>query len=274
MRTGCLIGALTGQFRNPSGQGVTRAGSPLPRSFLHPSHPGAFFRLHPDQYRLQLVRGGETPDALRPFPPRRGRCRPFTSAFPRPSRRPSGIPAVLVLTADRPLRGVHEVTASCEGPAAPVASTQDDAEMRASSRPQAPFVCFGCRDPARVRPLRSGSKLGPAAQRGRETANHFSPISGSQRRACPGVASPPRRPPSAACTLLLAFLACLRRAPGGPRESSGRGRVEQPLERRPRGAGRRRRRGAPVVFAPRFGAGGGEPRRATRSRPRTPCPPR
>ena len=81
-----------------------------------------------------------------------------------------GNPAVLVLTADRPLRGVDEVRASCEGPAAPVASTQDGAEMRVElCRSQAPFVELwlsrsGTGPPVAFR----GAKLVRAAQRGRE----------------------------------------------------------------------------------------------------------
>ena len=55
---GRLEGALTGQFRNPAGQGVTRPGRPLPRSFLHPRQADSFFRLHPDQYRLHFDREG------------------------------------------------------------------------------------------------------------------------------------------------------------------------------------------------------------------------
>ena len=137
--TGRLEGALTGQFRNPAGQGVTRLGRPLPRSFLHPRHPDSFFRSHPDQYLLRFDREGDGVVAIFALPEGLPWEAPLLHLrIPSALVKATGSPAVLVLTADRPLRAADEVRASC---GAPAAVAIDGSELRIVLCPsEAPFV--------------------------------------------------------------------------------------------------------------------------------------
>jgi 4-amino-4-deoxy-L-arabinose transferase-like glycosyltransferase len=139
---GRLDGALTGQFRNEAGQGVTRPGRPLPRSFLHPREPDSFFRSHPDQYRLRFVRKGAGLVAICALPDGIA-WDPLLLHLRLPSAlvKATGSPTVLVLTADRLLRAADEVRASCGMPAAPAAVAIDGSELRVAVCPsEALFV--------------------------------------------------------------------------------------------------------------------------------------
>ena len=142
IHAGRVDGALTGQFRNEGGQGVTRPGRPLPRSFLHPRQPESFFSAYPDQYRLRFEReeGGlvaifALPRGLAWDPPL------LHLRLPSALVKATGSPAVLMLTIDRPLRAADEVTASCGAPAAPAAVAIDGSELRVTLCPsEAPFI--------------------------------------------------------------------------------------------------------------------------------------
>ena len=139
---GRIDGALTGQFRNPAGQGVTRPGLPLPRSFLHPRQPDTFFRSHPDQYRLrfdqeagELVANLTLPEGLSWSSP------VLHLRIPSALVKVTGSRAVLVLEADRPLTDADEVTGSCGTPAEPVEVTLGGSELRVVlCSSEAPFV--------------------------------------------------------------------------------------------------------------------------------------
>ncbi|MFI5198315.1 MAG: hypothetical protein ACHQJD_06825 [Thermoanaerobaculia bacterium] len=133
---GRLDGALTGQFRNEAGQGVTRPGRPLPRSFLHPREPDSFFRSHPDQYRLRFDREGGGLVAILALPEGIA-WDPLLLHLRLPSAlvKATGSPAVLVLKADRLLRAADDVTASCGKPAAPAAVAIDGSELRVAVCP-------------------------------------------------------------------------------------------------------------------------------------------
>ncbi len=140
--TGRLEGALTGQFRNPAGQGVTRPGQPLPRSFLHPGQADSFFRLHPDQYRLHFDREGSGLIANFALPEGLAWDSPLLHLrIPSALVKATGSPAVLVLTADRALRTGDEVRGSCGTPAAPMEIALDGPELRVTLCPsEGPFV--------------------------------------------------------------------------------------------------------------------------------------
>jgi hypothetical protein len=142
IRTGRFVGALTGQFRNPLGQGVMRSGQPLPRSFLHPSQPGSFFREHPNQYRLHF--GLETSAPVVEFAIPEGLAWDLPSLhlrIPTSLVKAAGSPAVLILTAERPLLAADHVVGSCGVPATPAETTQDGAEIRVVlSASEEPFV--------------------------------------------------------------------------------------------------------------------------------------
>jgi hypothetical protein len=163
LSAGRIDGALTGQFRNEGGQGVTRPGLPLPRSFLHPRQPESFFRAHPDQYRLRLDREGvhlvtifALPGGLAWEPPL------LHLRVPGALVKATGRPAMLVLAADRPLQEADEVRASCGAPAAPAAVAIDGSELRVAVCPsEAPFIDIqlsrsGTAPPATFRSARLG----------------------------------------------------------------------------------------------------------------------
>lgn len=139
---GRIEGALTGQFRNEGGQGVTRPGQPLPRSFLWPRQPESFFRAHPDQYRLRFDRKGGGLIAILALP--RGLAWPsplLPLRIPAALVAATGRPAVLGLTADRLLSPTDELKASCGPAAAPAVVAIDGPELRVELCPSgAAFV--------------------------------------------------------------------------------------------------------------------------------------
>jgi hypothetical protein len=167
---GRFDGVLTGQFRNEAGQGVTRPGRPLPRSFLHPRRPGSFFREHPDQYRLRFDQesGGmvaifDLPGGLAWDPPL------LLLRIPSAVWKATGNPAVLTLTADRPFRPADEVRASCGTPDVPAATAIDGERLRVTLFPPgAPFVDLQLLRSAAAPHIRLvDARLGPAEKRPR-----------------------------------------------------------------------------------------------------------